>query len=151
MLQPREYGENEIMGDSPVSIERRPILPTLEGMSFGDLRYIADSIAEYAGEVQAMLEQKREDRIAELKAQVEADKARTAATEAELAALCPPAVKMVNPSKPKYQDPAKPECTWAGKGKQPGWLKEKLEAGASLDDFLVDKPPAPSSSDDPGF
>ena len=151
MPQAREYGENEIMGDAPQSIERRLILPTLDNMSFGDLRYIADSIDEYGREVQAMLEQKREERIAELKAQVEADKARTAATEAELAALCPAPVKMANPSKPKYQDPAKPECTWAGKGKQPGWLKEKLEAGASLDDFLIDKPTAPSSSDDQGF
>ena len=143
--------ENEIMGDAPQSVERRLILPTLDGMSFGDLRYIADSINEYAGEVRAMLELKREERIAELKAQVEADKARTAATEAELAALCPAQVKLANPSKPKYQDPQKPECTWAGKGKQPGWLKEKLEAGASLDDFLIDKPTAPSSPDDPGF
>lgn len=151
MLQQREYGKNEIMGDAPVPIERRLILPTLEGMSFGDLRYIADSIEKYSGEVQAALEQKREDRIAELKAQVEADKARTAATEAELAALCPEPVKMANPSKPKYRDPAKPECTWAGKGKQPGWLKEKLEAGAKLEDFLVDKPTTPSSPDDPGF
>ena len=142
--------ENEIMGDAPQSFERRLILPTLEGMSFGDLRYIADSIDEYAGEVRAMLERKREERIAELKAQVEADKARTAATEAELAALCPAPVKMVNPSTPKYRDPAKPENTWAGRGKQPGWLKEKLEAGASLDDFLVDKPVVPSSPDDPG-
>ena len=140
--------ENEIMGDAPQSIERRLILPTLDNMSFGDLRYIADSIDEYGREVQAMLEQKREERIAELKAQVEADKARTAATEAELAALCPAPVKMVNPSKPKYQDPAKPECTWAGKGKQPGWLKEKLESGASLDDFLIDKPAALSAADD---
>lgn len=151
MLQQREYGKNEIMGDAPIPIERRLILPTLDGMSFGDLRYISDAIAEYAGEVQAALEQKREDRIAELKAQVEADKARAAATEAELAALCPKPVKMANPSKPKYQDPAKPECTWAGKGKQPGWLKKKQEEGASLDDFLVDKPTVPSSSDDPGF
>ena len=143
--------ENEIMGDAPQSIERRLILPTLDDMSFGDLRYIADSIDEYGREVQAMLEQKREERIAELKAQVEADKARTAATEAELAALCPAPVKMVNPSKPKYQDPAKPECTWAGKGKQPGWLKEKLEAGASLEDFLIDKPTTLGSTDDPGF
>ena len=148
MLQQREYGENEIMGDAPVSIERRLILPTLDGMSFGDLRYIADSIDEYGREVQAMLEQKREERIAELKAQVEADKARTAATEAELAALCPAPVKMANPSKPKYQDPAKPECTWAGKGKQPGWLKEKLEAGASLEDFLIDQPTTLSAADD---
>ena len=148
MLQQREYGKNEIMGDAPVPIERRLILPTLEGMSFGDLRYIADSIEKYSGEVQAALEQKREDRIAELKAQVEADKARTAATEAELAALCPAPVKMANPSKPKYQDPAKPECTWAGKGKQPGWLKEKLEAGASLEDFLIDQPTTLSAADD---
>lgn len=143
--------ENEIMGDAPVPIERRLILPPLEGMSFGDLRYIADSIEKYSGEVQAALEQKREDRIAELKAQVEADKARTAATEAELAALCPEPVKMANPSKPKYRDPAKPECTWAGKGKQPGWLKEKLEAGAKLEDFLVDKPTSLGQQDDPGF
>ncbi len=148
MYVAREYGENEIMGDAPQSIERRLILPTLEGMSFGDLRYIADSIDEYAGEVRAMLERKREERIAELKAQVEADKARTAATEAELAALCPAPVKMANPSKPKYQDPAKPECTWAGKGKQPGWLKEKLEAGASLEDFLIDQPTTLSAADD---
>ena len=136
--------ENEIMGDAPVPIERRLILPTLEGMSFGDLRYIADSIAEYAGEVQKMLEQKREERIAELKARMAED-------QAALSELQPQPAKMANPSKPKYQDPAKPECTWAGKGKQPGWLKEKLEAGASLDDFLVDKPTTPSSSDDPGF
>ena len=145
--------ENEIMGDALQSVDhrRRIVLPPLDYMNFDDLRYIADSIDEYGREVQAMLEQKREERIAELKAQVEADKARTAATEAELAALCPAPVKMANPSKPKYQDPAKPECTWAGKGKQPGWLKDKIEAGASLDDFLIDKPTAPSSSDDQGF
>jgi len=143
--------ENEIMGDAPQSIERRLNLPTLDGMSFGDLRYIADLIDEYAGEVKAALEQKREERIAELKAQVEADKARAAATEAELAALCPPPVKLVNPSTPKYRDPDKPENTWAGRGKMPGWLKKKQEAGASLDDFLVDKPTTPSAPDDPGF
>lgn len=136
--------ENTIMGDAPIPIERRLILPTLDGMSFGDLRYIADSIAEYAGEVQVALEQKREERIAELKARMAED-------QAALAELQPAPVKMVNPSTPKYRDPAKPECTWAGKGKQPGWLKEKLEAGASLEDFLVDKPTVPSSTDDPGF
>lgn len=143
--------ENTIMGDAPVSIERRLILPTLDRMSFGDLRYIADSIEKYSGEVQAALEQKREERIAELKAQVEADKARTAATEAELAALQPQPTKMANPSTPKYRDPAKPENTWAGRGKQPGWLKEKLEAGASLEDFLIDQPTTLSSPDEPGF
>lgn len=136
--------ENEIMGDAPVSIERRLILPTLDNMNFGDLRYIADAVDAYSREVQAMLEQKREERIAELKARMAED-------QAALAELQPAPVKMVNPSTPKYRDPAKPENTWAGRGKQPGWLKEKLEAGASLEDFLVDKPIDPSSPDDSGF
>ena len=93
MYVAREYGENEIMGDAPQSIERRLILPNLEGMSFGDLRYIADSIDEYSREVQAMLEQKREERIAELKARMAED-------QAALAELQPQPAKMVNPSKP---------------------------------------------------
>ena len=147
MSQQREYGKNEIMGDAPQSIERRLTLPTLDNMSFGDLRYIADSIDEYGREVQAMLEQKREERITELRARMEADKA-------ALAELCPPQAsptKMANPSTPKYRDPEKPENTWAGRGKMPGWLKKKQDEGASLDDFLVDKPAALSSTDDPGF
>lgn len=136
--------ENTIMGDAPRPIERQLLLPTLDNMSFGDLRYIADAVDAYSGEVQAMLEQKREERIAELKARMAED-------QAELAELCPAPAKMTNPSTPKYRDPAKPENTWAGRGKKPAWLNEKLEAGASLEDFLVDKPTTPSSSDDPGF
>ena len=137
---------NEIMGDASETIESRMILPELENLSFSDLRNIAEEIDEYSREVQAMLEQKREERLAELKARIAAD-------QAELAALEPQPVKMANPSTPKYRDPEKPENTWAGRGKQPGWLKEKIEAGASLDDFLIDKP-APAADrgpDDPGF
>lgn len=136
--------ENTIMGDVSVSIERQLLLPTLDNMSFGDLRYIADAVDAYSGEVQAMLEQKREERIAELKARMAED-------QAELAELCPAPAKMTNPSTPKYRDPAKPENTWAGRGKKPDWLNEKLEAGAKLEDFLADKPSAPTSTDDPDF
>jgi len=31
--------------------------------------------------------------------------------------------------------------TWAGRGAQPRWLREKLKAGAKLEDFAVDKTP----------
>jgi DNA-binding protein H-NS len=37
----------------------------------------------------------------------------------------------------KYRDRA--GNTWAGRGAQPGWLREKLKAGAKLDDFAVGK------------
>ena len=40
---------------------------------------------------------------------------------------------------PKYRDP-KSGATWAGRGAQPVWLREKLKAGAKLDNFLIAKP-----------
>lgn len=119
-------------------------LPALGNMTIDDLKYISGRIEEYQGEVQAMLDQKQQERVAELRARIAAD-------QAELEALQPQPAKVSNPSTPKYRDPEKPENTWAGRGKQPGWLKEKIEAGASLDDFLVDKPTTPSAPDDPGF
>jgi len=38
---------------------------------------------------------------------------------------------------PKYRNPAKPEETWAGRGKQPRWLTALLRAGKNLDDFRI--------------
>ena len=37
----------------------------------------------------------------------------------------------------KYRD--KSGNTWAGRGAQPVWLREKLKAGAKLEDFSVEK------------
>jgi DNA-binding protein H-NS len=37
----------------------------------------------------------------------------------------------------KYRD--KQGKTWAGRGAQPVWLREKLKAGAKLEDFAVQK------------
>ena len=41
----------------------------------------------------------------------------------------------------KYRD--KEGNVWAGRGAQPVWLREKLEAGAKLEDFAVGKSAAP--------
>jgi DNA-binding protein H-NS len=38
----------------------------------------------------------------------------------------------------KYRD--RQGNTWAGRGVQPRWLREKLKGGAKLQDFAVDKP-----------
>ncbi|MEL6885308.1 MAG: H-NS histone family protein [Pseudomonadota bacterium] len=37
----------------------------------------------------------------------------------------------------KYVHPENPEKTWTGKGRQPGWIKDGLAAGKSLDDFAI--------------
>jgi len=123
--------------EEPKPIETRLRLPRLDRLTFDDLQYIVGKLDTYRTEVQETLEQKREERLQELQERIALD-------NAELAALSPVPVsavkaKMENPSTPKYRDPAKPENTWAGRGKQPMWLKEKLEAGAKLEDFLIDK------------
>lgn len=37
----------------------------------------------------------------------------------------------------RYRNPDNPEETWTGIGKPKKWLKEKLDAGATLDDFII--------------
>src|SRR5262245_54844800 len=44
----------------------------------------------------------------------------------------------------KYRD--KEGNTWAGRGAQPVWLREKIKAGAKLEDFSVQKMPASRKS-----
>ena len=40
-------------------------------------------------------------------------------------------------SPPKYVHPENPALTWTGRGRQPGWIKDGLQAGKTLDDFLI--------------
>lgn len=37
----------------------------------------------------------------------------------------------------KYRNPANPRQSWSGRGRQPGWIKEGLASGKSLDDFAI--------------
>jgi len=41
------------------------------------------------------------------------------------------------PVLPKYKNPKNPTEIWSGRGKQPLWLREQLEAGKNLDQFLI--------------
>lgn len=38
---------------------------------------------------------------------------------------------------PKYRDPEHPENTWSGRGKMAGWLQDKIDEGAALEDFEI--------------
>ena len=48
----------------------------------------------------------------------------------------PRAAKPAAGPKPKYQDPAS-GATWSGRGRKPGWIIAALEAGQSIDTFLI--------------
>jgi DNA-binding protein H-NS len=43
------------------------------------------------------------------------------------------------PVLPKFQNPADPTETWAGRGRQPRWLVFQLKAGKKINDFLIDR------------
>jgi DNA-binding protein H-NS len=38
---------------------------------------------------------------------------------------------------PKYQNPASPNETWSGRGKQPRWLTALLKSGKRIEDFRI--------------
>jgi len=40
---------------------------------------------------------------------------------------------------PKYRNPKNPAETWAGRGKQPHWVRAQLRAGKNLNDFLIEQ------------
>ncbi len=45
--------------------------------------------------------------------------------------------KTARKSAPKYRNPEDPRQTWTGKGRQPGWIKDGLNSGKTLDDFAI--------------
>jgi DNA-binding protein H-NS len=40
---------------------------------------------------------------------------------------------------PKYRNPDNPQQNWAGRGRKPKWVEEKLAMGSSLDDLLINR------------
>ncbi|SPJ26264.1 H-NS histone family protein [Palleronia abyssalis] len=38
---------------------------------------------------------------------------------------------------PKYRNPEDARQTWSGRGRKPGWIKDALASGRSLDDFAI--------------
>jgi len=38
---------------------------------------------------------------------------------------------------PKYRHPENPALTWSGRGRQPAWYKEMIEAGRREEDLLI--------------
>src|SRR5215472_5318030 len=79
--------------------------------------------------------------IAELSKRIVAEKSRL---EERLRKLGSPGGDRLNRQRrpypkvlPKYRNPKNPAETWAGRGKQPRWLKAQLRSGKKLDDFRI--------------
>jgi DNA-binding protein H-NS len=49
----------------------------------------------------------------------------------------PPERRPYPPVFPKFRNPDEPSETWAGRGKQPRWLRKQLRSGKRMDDFRI--------------
>jgi DNA-binding protein H-NS len=43
---------------------------------------------------------------------------------------------------PKFQNPEQPSQTWSGRGRQPRWVNELLEAGRTFDELRIGSAPS---------
>ena len=99
----------------------------MERMSVAEL----DALIEHAQEVREATRNKRRQ---ELKAEIEAKlKAEGFSAVEVLGAKAKPKPEHLPP---RYADATH---TWSGRGRVPGWLQAHLDAGHSLDEFLIGK------------
>ena len=100
----------------------------LKSMTVGEL----DALIARA---QSVREETRERRRAELKTELEQRLREEGFSAIEvLGAKVKPKPQ---PLPVKYADPVDPSLTWSGKGRMPGWLQAKLDAGAAIASFLI--------------
>ncbi len=94
--------------------------PEIQALPFDELRTLHHEIG-------ALIAQRRHEALEKLKEQI----AVLGFTPADLA----PARTGRSNAKPKYGDGN--GNYWSGKGRKPVWLQERLDSGASLEDFAV--------------
>jgi DNA-binding protein H-NS len=95
--------------------------PSLASLSVGELLKLRDEVGKVLSQKAAQLE----EQLSMLGGEVgTARRGRRSAMKGRKVAV-------------KYRD--KEGNTWAGRGAQPVWLREKLKAGAKLEDFAVQR------------
>ena len=91
-----------------------------------------DALIERA---QAVREETREQRRAELKLELEQRLKDEGFSAIEVLGTRIKPKPQALP--PKYTDPDDPSLTWSGKGRMPGWLQTKLDTGTALEVFKI--------------
>src|SRR5947209_6432956 len=47
----------------------------------------------------------------------------------------------------KYRNPDNPEETWAGRGRKPKWVQDRLDQGTPLEELLINRSAAPEQNE----
>jgi len=104
----------------------------ITSLSYSELQKLEKQVRDA---IQHRYEQEKED----LKRQVrELVKQKAGTTVEELFGFGKSAAgKQRSKAAPKYRDPANPANTWTGRGRPPGWMQAKLDAGKKKEEFLI--------------
>lgn len=89
-----------------------------------------DQLMDLQKDVEKAIRSYEKRRIEEARAAVEARARELGFSLNELTGAKAKAGKSINP--PKYRNPADPDQTWSGRGRQPAWVKAHLAAGKDL-------------------
>lgn len=94
-------------------------------------------LSELSRRAAAIAERKRRESIgtyrAELLSKIKAD----GYTLADLGLDGGKAEKVRRPARPKYRNPANPQQTWTGRGKNPNWVRDAMSVGYTLEQMLI--------------
>ena len=89
-----------------------------------------DQLRTLHREIGALIAQRRHEALDQLKEQI-------AVLGFSVDDLAPKKRKSKASAVVRYRDPEVPEHVWSGRGKHPAWLRDKLEQGHTLDEFLI--------------
>ncbi|GIT93315.1 trans-acting regulatory protein hvrA [Jannaschia pagri] len=100
----------------------------LNSLSFEELRALEKNVAKT---IKNFEERRRKETLSK----VEAIAKEAGFTLADLLDSVKPSSKTALP--PKYRHPENADLTWSGRGRQPAWYKEAIEAGVTERELLV--------------
>ncbi len=113
-------------------------LPELKTLSLDELSELYEQIGRILAEKISLEKRKLEERLANLSRSPTILSSRGYGPEARSPGQRAGRRKYP-PVLPKFQNPANPSETWAGRGKQPRWLVSQLKRGKKIEDFLIDR------------
>ncbi|MFQ6550263.1 H-NS family nucleoid-associated regulatory protein [Aestuariibius sp. 2305UL40-4] len=102
-------------------------LPKIDKLSLDELKTLQKQVAKAIDDFE---ENQRKEALAAVEAKAKE-------FGYSLADLTGKAKGKAKASPPKYRHPENPALTWSGRGRQPAWIKEGLEAGKSLEDYAI--------------
>jgi DNA-binding protein H-NS len=89
-----------------------------------------DQLRTLHREIGALIAQRRHEALDQLKEQI-------AVLGFSVDDLVPKKRKASGLAAVRYRDPEVPDHVWSGRGKHPAWLRDKLQEGHTLEEFLI--------------